>query len=137
MGECQFTRVACQAVCCKDGNHCCPSRHTCEPHHSSCSRGSHVIPWFAKVSAVTEPGAVIDVKCDNKSSCASGTTCCKLKTGKWGCCPLVKVCASVMFRLLLNRVFPQRCSFDKITNLPVIFLQCLADVEYHLVSQHD
>lgn len=83
------------AVCCKDGNHCCPSGHTCEPHHFSCSRGSHVIPWFAKVSAVTEPGAVIDVKCDNKSSCASGTTCCKLKTGKWGCCPLFKaVCCT-------------------------------------------
>uniref|UniRef100_A0A3Q4NAW1 Granulin b n=1 Tax=Neolamprologus brichardi TaxID=32507 RepID=A0A3Q4NAW1_NEOBR len=78
------------AVCCKDGNHCCPSGHTCEPHHFSCSKGSHVIPWFTKVSAVTEPGAVIDVKCDNKSSCASGTTCCKLKTGKWGCCPLFK-----------------------------------------------
>lgn len=105
-GTVSVTRVARQAVCCKDGNHCCPSGHTCEPHHFSCSRGSHVIPWFAKVSAVTEPGAVIDVKCDNKSSCASGTTCCKLKTGKWGCCPLFKVCASVMFRLSLNpRVF--------------------------------
>ncbi|TKS89394.1 Granulins Proepithelin [Collichthys lucidus] len=79
-----------KAVCCKDGNHCCPSGHTCQPHRSSCSRGPHVIPWFTKLSAMTEPGAVTDVKCDDKSSCASGTTCCKLQTGEWGCCPLVK-----------------------------------------------
>uniref|UniRef100_A0A3Q3F0H4 Granulin b n=1 Tax=Labrus bergylta TaxID=56723 RepID=A0A3Q3F0H4_9LABR len=83
------------AVCCKDGNHCCPSSHTCEPHRSSCSKGPHVIPWFTKLSALTEPSAVTDVKCDDKSSCASGTTCCKLDSGEWGCCPLVKaVCCS-------------------------------------------
>ncbi|XP_028286498.1 granulin b isoform X2 [Parambassis ranga] len=83
------------AVCCKDGNHCCPSGHTCEPHRSSCSRGSNVIPWFTKLSALTKPSSVTDVKCDNKSSCASGTTCCKLPTGDWGCCPLVKaVCCA-------------------------------------------
>lgn len=81
-----------QAVCCEDGNHCCPNGHTCEPHRSSCSRGPHVIPWFTKVSAVTEPDTVGDIKCDDKSSCASGTTCCKLPSGEWGCCPLVKVC---------------------------------------------
>lgn len=44
---------------------------------------------------MTEPDAVNDVKCDDKSSCASGTTCCKLQTGEWGCCPLVKVCTSM------------------------------------------
>ncbi|XP_047465155.1 granulin b [Mugil cephalus] len=84
-----------KAVCCEDGNHCCPNGHTCEPHRSSCSRGPHVISWFEKVSALTEPDAVTDVKCDNKSSCASGTTCCKLPSGEWGCCPLVKaVCCA-------------------------------------------
>ncbi|XP_034716513.1 granulin b isoform X4 [Etheostoma cragini] len=84
------------AVCCSDGNHCCPDGHTCEAHRSSCSKGPHVvIPWFSKLSAVTEPGAVTDVKCDDKSSCAAGTTCCKLQTGEWGCCPLVKaVCCA-------------------------------------------
>ncbi|XP_041829426.1 granulin b [Melanotaenia boesemani] len=84
-----------KAVCCIDGDHCCPSDHTCEPHRSSCSRGPHVIPWFTKLSAQTEAGAVTDVKCDNKSSCPAGTTCCKLQTGEWGCCPLVKaVCCA-------------------------------------------
>ncbi|XP_061563667.1 granulin b [Cololabis saira] len=84
-----------KGVCCKDGNHCCPSGHTCEPQRSSCSRGSRVIPWFTKLSARTLAASVADVKCDDKSSCASGTTCCKLQTGEWGCCPLVKaVCCA-------------------------------------------
>ncbi|KAM8837447.1 granulin b isoform 1-T2 [Spinachia spinachia] len=88
-----------KAVCCQDGDHCCPSGHTCEPHRSSCSRGPLVlVPWFSKLSARSEAAgkaAVTDVKCDNKSSCASGTTCCKLQTGGWGCCPLVKaVCCA-------------------------------------------
>ncbi|XP_034425893.1 granulin b isoform X2 [Hippoglossus hippoglossus] len=84
-----------KAVCCSDGDHCCPSGHTCEHQRSACSRGSHAVPWFTKLSAVAEPGAVTDVKCDDKSSCATGTTCCKLLTGEWGCCPLVKaVCCA-------------------------------------------
>lgn len=83
--------AALQAVCCQDGNHCCPSGHSCDPHRATCSKGPHVTPWFTKLKAVTEPGGVTDVKCDDKSSCASGTTCCKLQTGEWGCCPLVKV----------------------------------------------
>ncbi|XP_076008133.1 granulin b [Genypterus blacodes] len=84
-----------EAVCCKDGDHCCPSGHTCDPHRSSCSKGHRVIPWYTKQSALTEPGTVTDVKCDDKTSCASGATCCKLETGGWGCCPLVKaVCCA-------------------------------------------
>ncbi|XP_047234054.1 granulin b isoform X1 [Girardinichthys multiradiatus] len=84
-----------EAVCCKDGNHCCPSGHTCDPHRSSCSRGPHRIPWFTKLGALTEPSTLTDVKCDDKSSCASGMTCCKLSSGEWGCCPLVKaVCCT-------------------------------------------
>ncbi|XP_029977512.1 granulin b isoform X2 [Sphaeramia orbicularis] len=79
-----------EAICCDDGKHCCPRGHTCEPHRSSCSKGPHAIPWYTKLSPLTEKGVVTDVKCDNKSSCASGTTCCKLPTGDWGCCPLVK-----------------------------------------------
>lgn len=49
------------------------------------------MPWFTKLGAVTQPGAVRDIKCDDRSSCPAGTTCCRLKSGEWGCCPLVKV----------------------------------------------
>ncbi|XP_008435425.1 granulin b [Poecilia reticulata] len=79
-----------EAVCCKDGIHCCPSGHTCDPHQSSCSTGPHRIPWSTKLGALTEPSTLTDVKCDNTSSCATGTTCCKLPSGEWGCCPLLK-----------------------------------------------
>ncbi|CAL1600106.1 unnamed protein product [Knipowitschia caucasica] len=79
-----------QAICCSDGDHCCPRGHTCESHRSSCSKGPHAIPWLTKLSAFNESDSAADVKCDDKSSCASGTTCCKLSTGDWGCCPLVK-----------------------------------------------
>ncbi|XP_054622865.1 granulin b [Dunckerocampus dactyliophorus] len=79
-----------RAVCCDDGEHCCPAGHVCEPHRASCSRGHHVVPWLSKIDARTRPAAVADIKCDDKSSCAAGTTCCKLPTGEWGCCPLVK-----------------------------------------------
>ncbi|XP_028989709.1 granulin b [Betta splendens] len=80
------------AVCCNDGNNCCPSGLTCEPHRSSCSKGPRVMAWLRQGAT---PGAPTDVKCDNKSSCATGTTCCKLPQGDWGCCPLVKaVCCA-------------------------------------------
>ncbi|XP_056286411.1 granulin b isoform X2 [Pseudoliparis swirei] len=83
-----------EAVCCGDGLHCCPEGHACEPHRSACSRGAGV-PWLSKLSAVATPGAVSDVKCDGRSSCTAGTTCCKLLTGEWGCCPLVQaVCCA-------------------------------------------
>lgn len=92
-----------QAVCCSTGEHCCPSGFTCNEKHTSCTKGHLEIPWFRKQEArvaqgsqgskVTEGAA--DVKCDDKSSCASGSTCCQLPSGEWGCCPLVKaVCCS-------------------------------------------
>ncbi|KAG7282759.1 hypothetical protein CRUP_029967, partial [Coryphaenoides rupestris] len=65
---------------------CCPLP---KPHGVGLQR----MPWIAKVGAVQQDvpqGMLGDVKCDNSSSCASGTTCCKLATGEWGCCPLIK-----------------------------------------------
>ena len=34
--------------------------------------------------------AITRVKCDDKSSCPLGTTCCKLSSGEYGCCPYKK-----------------------------------------------
>ena len=34
--------------------------------------------------------SVGNVSCDDGSSCPTGTTCCKLSSGDWGCCPYPK-----------------------------------------------
>ncbi|XP_063074190.1 granulin b [Engraulis encrasicolus] len=99
-----------QAVCCSSGDHCCPAGLTCDAKRASCSVGRHEIPWYRKQDArvwvsqsapvvesraTDEDEVIMDVKCDDKSTCAAGSTCCKLPTGDWGCCPLVKaVCCS-------------------------------------------
>ncbi|KAL0984194.1 hypothetical protein UPYG_G00138350 [Umbra pygmaea] len=84
-----------KAVCCADGDHCCPNGYTCVPHKNTCMKGHLSIPWYRKENALIEGSLLEDIKCDDKSSCASGTTCCKLPTGEWGCCPLVKaVCCT-------------------------------------------
>ncbi|KAM6951082.1 granulin b [Aplochiton taeniatus] len=84
-----------RGVCCAEGDHCCPSDSICG-HHASCSKGPHSVPWFLKQKTLTKVGPMVaDVKCDDKSSCAAGATCCKLPSGEWGCCPLVKaVCCA-------------------------------------------
>ncbi|KAA0704514.1 Granulins Proepithelin [Triplophysa tibetana] len=84
-----------EAVCCKDGMHCCPSGYKCDEEKTTCAKAYHQIPWFKKQEAkVTQGSAVLlgdrDVKCDSATSCASGSTCCKLPTGEWACCPLIK-----------------------------------------------
>ncbi|XP_058859197.1 progranulin-like isoform X4 [Acipenser ruthenus] len=78
------------AVCCQDGSHCCPSGYTCDVTQRYCQKGGHTVPWFSKVAAFQNPLSLLDVKCDPQMSCAAGSTCCKLPTGKWGCCPLIK-----------------------------------------------
>uniref|UniRef100_A0A671S5K7 Granulins domain-containing protein n=1 Tax=Sinocyclocheilus anshuiensis TaxID=1608454 RepID=A0A671S5K7_9TELE len=83
-----------QAVCCKDGDHCCPNGYTCNEKKTSCSKAYHEVPWFTKQEARVLKGSEVlfgdeDVKCDSTTSCASGSTCCKLPTGQWGCCPLL------------------------------------------------
>ncbi|XP_041121618.1 progranulin-like isoform X3 [Polyodon spathula] len=78
------------AVCCQDGSHCCPSGYTCDVSQRYCQKGGHTVPWFSKVAASQNPRSLLDVKCDPQMSCAAGSTCCKLPTGKWGCCPLIK-----------------------------------------------
>ncbi|XP_048031419.1 granulin b [Megalobrama amblycephala] len=84
-----------KAVCCTDGNHCCPVGYKCNEKKTSCTKAYHEIPWYTKQEARVTKGSEVllgdkDVKCDSTTSCASGTTCCKLPTGQWGCCPLVK-----------------------------------------------
>ncbi|MBN3312902.1 GRN protein, partial [Atractosteus spatula] len=88
-----------EAVCCEDHAHCCPQGTTCDLAAGYCKSSTQSVPWLEKVPAKMGepigPGGDKGVKCDPETSCAAGTTCCQLPTGKWGCCPLVKgVCCS-------------------------------------------
>ncbi|XP_062599923.1 progranulin-like [Saccostrea cucullata] len=82
-----------KAVCCSDGKHCCPNGYTCIP--GACTKGgsSQVMKWVEKQPALLTSENVV---CPGgKKMCTSGSTCCKLFTGEYGCCPLPKaVCCS-------------------------------------------
>ncbi|KAK2916272.1 hypothetical protein Q8A67_000646 [Cirrhinus molitorella] len=78
------------AVCCTDGEHCCPANYKCDVTSVSCIKGDVVIPWYNKISAQSTPAPSLDlgtVKCGEQSSCSVDSTCCHLFTGEWGCCP--------------------------------------------------
>uniref|UniRef100_A0A663FHL0 Granulin precursor n=1 Tax=Aquila chrysaetos chrysaetos TaxID=223781 RepID=A0A663FHL0_AQUCH len=75
-----------QAVCCPDHVHCCPQGYTCDPVAGSClQEGGGRLPWVQKTPALAREK---DVRCDEKTSCPDGNTCCQLSLGTWGCCPL-------------------------------------------------
>ncbi|XP_064648011.1 progranulin-like isoform X2 [Lineus longissimus] len=82
-----------KAVCCSDGTHCCPSGYTCDVSSGACSKGAEKIAWLQKKPAVVK---VKEVVCpDQQSECPDGSTCCKLSSGEYGCCPLPNaVCCS-------------------------------------------
>ncbi|XP_029505942.1 progranulin-like [Oncorhynchus nerka] len=82
-----------QAVCCADGEHCCPKDYICDMSKTSCSKGGVVIPWYNKLAAEPDDSALtapLSVKCDTQNRCPEGSSCCQLSTGQWGCCPLRK-----------------------------------------------
>uniref|UniRef100_A0A8C7CLP7 Granulin a n=1 Tax=Oncorhynchus kisutch TaxID=8019 RepID=A0A8C7CLP7_ONCKI len=87
-----------QAVCCADGEHCCPKDYICDMSKTSCSKGGVVIPWYNKLAAEPDDSALtapLSVKCDTQNRCPEGSSCCQLSTGQWGCCPLRKaVCCA-------------------------------------------
>ncbi|XP_035510474.1 granulin a [Morone saxatilis] len=78
-----------KAVCCADGNHCCPTNYKCNESKTSCIKGEVVIPWYTKLPATISIQAdPSSVQCDARTQCPEHTTCCRLVTGQWGCCPL-------------------------------------------------
>ena len=78
------------AVCCSDGEHCCPHSYICDLSTGSCIKDRQVLLLRISVSNVKK------VVCpDGQSECPEGNTCCKLSSGQYGCCPLPKaVCCS-------------------------------------------
>ncbi|XP_006821257.2 progranulin-like, partial [Saccoglossus kowalevskii] len=81
-----------KAVCCDDHQHCCPNGYKCDTAGGSCQKGDDAIPWLKKHNSIPMSG---NVKCQDGSECPSGSTCCKLPTGDYGCCPyLDAVCCN-------------------------------------------
>ncbi|KAG8446958.1 hypothetical protein GDO86_014410 [Hymenochirus boettgeri] len=75
-----------QAVCCDDHVHCCPPGYTCS--EGDCVQRGHSIPWFSKLPALRQTAN--SIQCDDTSSCPDKTTCCRMLSGVWGCCPIEK-----------------------------------------------
>ncbi|NWZ73616.1 GRN protein, partial [Acrocephalus arundinaceus] len=97
------------AVCCPDRQHCCPQGTSCDLTHSTCISLGASAPLAALPTGKTpreQPPPALslgedtspycplsparDVKCDERTSCPNGNTCCRLISGAWGCCPLEK-----------------------------------------------
>ncbi|XP_056608956.1 granulin a isoform X1 [Triplophysa dalaica] len=80
-----------EAVCCSDGEHCCPTGYKCDVSKVSCIQDDVVIPWYNKITAQSTPApSAGSVSCDEKFSCSTGSTCCRMFTGEWGCCPITE-----------------------------------------------
>ncbi|XP_062893882.1 progranulin-like isoform X1 [Mobula hypostoma] len=74
-------------VCCSDNIHCCPNGYACDVQAGLCYKGSISVPLLTKIPSILKDGA-LDIQCDETVKCQSGSTCCKLASGLWACCPL-------------------------------------------------
>ncbi|XP_036794566.1 progranulin isoform X2 [Oncorhynchus mykiss] len=117
-----------QAVCCADGEHCCPKDYICDMSKTSCSKGGVVIPWYNKLAAEPDDSALtapLSVKCDTQNRCPEGSSCCQFSTGQWGCCPLRKVCVCAVCCADEEHCCPQgySCNMGSGTCQKLMFLQ--------------
>ncbi|XP_043531175.1 progranulin-like isoform X2 [Chiloscyllium plagiosum] len=80
-----------QAVCCDDKVHCCPDGYICDVDHGQCLGHAVSFPWTTNKAATMkflEKSDALGTKCDDTMTCPTGNTCCKQRSGAWGCCPL-------------------------------------------------
>ncbi|XP_071546738.1 progranulin-like isoform X3 [Panulirus ornatus] len=93
-----------EATCCTDLIHCCPKGTTCNTTLGTCdvqkkmrwsllSRSSMTnklseMPGF-KAEVEEEHHERLDIVCpDERFQCREGDTCCQMKDGNYGCCPM-------------------------------------------------
>ncbi|XP_035379745.1 granulin a isoform X8 [Electrophorus electricus] len=84
-----------QAICCSDGEHCCPPGYSCDVDSGSCVKTiwqeTETVPLNYIHSLQN------DIQCDDEFSCKDTETCCKASQTTWACCPVLKaVCCSDM-----------------------------------------
>ncbi|XP_027373006.1 granulins isoform X3 [Bos indicus x Bos taurus] len=83
-----------QASCCEDKIHCCPHGTSCDLARGRCLSATGTHPLAKKMPAHKTKSSVILCP-DGQSQCPDGSTCCKLPTGKYGCCPMPNaICCS-------------------------------------------
>ena len=88
------------AVCCGDEVHCCPEGYTCDVADGKCMKSSpsmnsmiDIIVEYRPTNKLNQPESVVCP--DGNSECPTGTTCCKISSSEYGCCPQPKaVCCS-------------------------------------------
>ncbi|KAK8740214.1 hypothetical protein OTU49_003104 [Cherax quadricarinatus] len=99
------------AVCCPDHVHCCPQNMKCDVIHQACLKNGFPVKFFWNVPVQPELLEVVDSesktldlqaetneaeqpqdnlderKCPDEHVCPGTFTCCKMYSGKYGCCP--------------------------------------------------
>uniref|UniRef100_A0A667YFZ0 Progranulin-like n=1 Tax=Myripristis murdjan TaxID=586833 RepID=A0A667YFZ0_9TELE len=101
--------------CCLDGIHCCPHGLDCDLTYQHCVRQGLTYPFSPRQAASAVPATLISTKedegkvqetpmtaltetsggapetavirCDAKTYCPAGRSCCMGPSGQWGCCP--------------------------------------------------
>ncbi len=67
------------AICCSDGLHCCPNGTKCNDKEGTCDEDNNQLIAISVKSNQLCP--------DKNETCYKDETCCKEKSGVYGCCP--------------------------------------------------
>lgn len=72
------------ASCCSTGDFCCPNGFKCDIDNGRCIKDSLYIPFHLRMSEIKQ--LENNICPDGDSECPSGSTCCDLGDGEYGCC---------------------------------------------------
>ncbi|XP_068387065.1 progranulin [Eschrichtius robustus] len=116
-----------QASCCEDKVHCCPRGTSCDLAHGLCLTATGTHPPAKKIPAQKTKRPVVLCP-DAQSQCPDGSTCCKLPSGKYGCCPMPSaICCSdhlhccpqdTVCDLIQSKCLSKENATDLLTKLP-------------------
>jgi len=83
------------AECCADGLHCCPNGTKCNDKEGTCDQLKSYDKQ-SKLKIMSQMDVTSDELCPDKNqTCLESETCCKEKSGSYGCCPYkLGICCS-------------------------------------------